>query len=88
MADRFIKGRGTQMHVPNPFDQLHYSTDDLAGIDEITTPRPQTKFFFESVKKIISKSESPDLGVMHSLNPYQGCEHGCIYCACCTTKGS
>ena len=80
MAKRFTKGRGSQINVANPFSQLHYSTEDPVGLDEWPTSRPQTQFFFDSPTNIVSKSESPDLGVMHSLNPYQGCEHGCIYC--------
>ena len=80
MAKRFTKGRGSQINVPNPFSQLHYSSEDPVGLDEWPTSRPQTQFLFDSPKNIVSKSESPDLGVMHSINPYQGCEHGCIYC--------
>jgi len=80
MNKTLIKGRGSQFNVANPFDKQHYYTDITEGLDECPTSRPHTQFFFESPKKIISKSESPDLGVMHSLNPYQGCEHGCIYC--------
>lgn len=80
MDKTLIKGRGSQFNVANPFDKQHYYTDITEGLDECPTSRPHTQFFFESPKKIISKSESPDLGVMHSLNPYQGCEHGCIYC--------
>jgi DNA repair photolyase len=39
-----------------------------------------TQIYEETPKKIVSESSSPDLGNMHSINPYQGCEHGCIYC--------
>jgi len=31
-------------------------------------------------KTIVNKVESPDVGMMYSMNPYQGCEHGCVYC--------
>ena len=71
-----IKGRGAQINVPNPFDRLYYNQD----LNETGNSIPKTQYFLETPKKIVSKSESPDLGVMHSLNPYQGCEHGCSYC--------
>ena len=80
MSQNLIKGRGSQLNVPNPYNEQHYSTEDWDGLDECPSTRSSTQFFYETPKKIISKSESPDLGMMHSLNPYQGCEHGCIYC--------
>src|SRR5437016_5543532 len=39
-----------------------------------------TSYYYEHPKKIVNKVDSPDLGLMYSMNPYQGCEHGCIYC--------
>lgn len=75
-----LPGRGAAANLPNPFAEQYYATEDSQAVDEINTSLPRTQFFFETPKQIISKSESPDLGVMHSLNPYQGCEHGCIYC--------
>ncbi|HCW09263.1 MAG TPA: radical SAM protein [Cytophagales bacterium] len=52
----------------------------VEGLDEPLLENPSTQIFFENPKKIINKIESPDLAGMFSLNPYQGCEHGCIYC--------
>ena len=75
-----INGRGSQSNIENPFSQHHLSTEDADGIDEYQLPKLSTRFFLETPKQLVSKSESPDLGVMHSINPYQGCEHGCIYC--------
>ena len=80
MKHDVAKGRGSQINLPNPFSKQRYSTEDSDSYDDYPRSSPTTQFFFETPKKIISKSESPDLGVMHSLNPYQGCEHGCIYC--------
>ena len=71
-----LPGRGAQINVPNPFERLHYGHESTENIPS----NINTKYFFETPKNIVSKSDSPDLGVMHSLNPYQGCEHGCIYC--------
>jgi DNA repair photolyase len=42
--------------------------------------RPETQFFRDSTKSIITRNNSPDVGFETSLNPYRGCEHGCIYC--------
>ncbi len=72
-----IKGRGAQAILPNKFENLYLDKDP--GDDPADTA-PQTQYFKETPKNIVSKSESPDLGVMHSINPYQGCEHGCVYC--------
>ncbi len=80
MNEKLIKGRGSQFNVANPFNKQHYYPDITEELDKNAMLSSATQFFIESPKKIISKSESPDLGVMHSLNPYQGCEHGCIYC--------
>ncbi|MEO1654777.1 MAG: PA0069 family radical SAM protein, partial [Bacteroidota bacterium] len=55
--------------------------DHIEGIDEPEhLSNPQTQIFLEHPKKILSKNDSPDLPWRYSLNPYQGCEHGCIYC--------
>jgi DNA repair photolyase len=40
----------------------------------------ETVYLIENAKTIVNKVESPDVGMMYSMNPYQGCEHGCIYC--------
>jgi DNA repair photolyase len=52
----------------------------IEGLDEPSLESPHTQLFHENPKKIINKVDSPDLGMMYSANPYQGCEHGCIYC--------
>ncbi len=80
MESEFIKGRGSQLNVHNPFAKRQYVTEHPEGLDEALTGAPETTFFMETPKNIVSKSESPDLGLMHSINPYQGCEHGCSYC--------
>jgi DNA repair photolyase len=43
-------------------------------------PLPQTRLLVDTAKTVITRNESPDLGFDRSLNPYRGCEHGCIYC--------
>ena len=39
-----------------------------------------TQYLEQEVKTIVNKVESPDVGMSYSMNPYAGCEHGCIYC--------
>ena len=43
-------------------------------------PNVATQYMEQEVKTIVNKVESPDVGMMYSMNPYAGCEHGCIYC--------
>ena len=77
----YIKGKGAQSNVPNKFLQQEISTEDWDGLDEeLLKERPQTEVFYETPKKIISANKSPDLSFSASINPYQGCEHGCVYC--------
>src|SRR5690606_24221416 len=76
----YFKGRGSQVNPNNKYIQNKYSADFSEGIDEALLENATTKFFKESPKKIISTNKSPDLSFMNSVNPYQGCEHGCIYC--------
>jgi DNA repair photolyase len=75
-----FKGRGAQQNTENPFEKQKLAFIHVEGLDEIYTERPQTIFRIETPKHIINKIDSPDLGFEYSMNPYQGCEHGCIYC--------
>lgn len=76
----YFKGRGAQIKTGNRFLKTEYVADHIEGLDEPLLESPQTQVFFETPKKIINKVDSPDLHGMYSMNPYQGCEHGCIYC--------
>src|SRR6201995_4310837 len=78
--DEFFKGRGAQINVHNKFLKTKYVTDHIEGLDEPLLENTTTQIFEENPKKIVSESKSPDLGHMFSINPYQGCEHGCLYC--------
>ena len=75
-----LKGRGAQINTPNPYNQNNYDTEVEDGLDEAMVPHPKTQFFYDHPKKIINKVKSPDIPAEYSMNPYQGCEHGCIYC--------
>lgn len=76
----FLKGRGAQLNTANRFLKNQYVTEHPEGLDEPLISNEATQIFYESPKKIVNKIDSPDLSMMHSVNPYQGCEHGCIYC--------
>jgi DNA repair photolyase len=79
-----IRGRGASWSPANRFEKLH---TDLADIDFVDAyrgveerPRHPTQYFRDGTKSIITRNNSPDVGFETSLNPYRGCEHGCIYC--------
>ncbi|HEU5291291.1 MAG TPA: PA0069 family radical SAM protein [Cyclobacteriaceae bacterium] len=76
----YFKGRGAQIKTENKFLKAHYVAEHIEGLDEELLSAPQTQIFIEHPKKIVNAVTSPDLGMMYSINPYQGCEHGCIYC--------
>lgn len=77
------QGRGTGLNPPNRFEPLH-----LAGEEECLeewelgdTPRTVKTVYYEDLSEtILNWNDSPDVGFDVSLNPYRGCEHGCIYC--------
>ena len=80
MEEDYFRGRGAQIKSENKFLKAQYVTDYIEGLDEALLSAPATQIFYEQAKKVVNKVTSPDLGMMYSLNPYQGCEHGCIYC--------
>jgi DNA repair photolyase len=79
-TDGYIKGRGSQIRTKNRFEKKYYEKDAVDGIDSFEIVSPKTQLFYESPKDIVSKNNSPDLNFTYSINPYQGCEHGCTYC--------
>src|SRR5882762_2828728 len=80
MDEPYFKGRGAQIKTENKFLKAQYVARHIEGLDEPLLESPQTQLFHENLKKIVNKVDSPDLGMMYSMNPYQGCEHGCVYC--------
>src|SRR5206468_2006075 len=79
-----IRGRGASWSPANRFEKLHVDLTDVDVVDldpdESERPRRATQFFRDGTKTIIARNNSPDVGFETSLNPYRGCEHGCIYC--------
>lgn len=80
MEDNYLKGRGSQFNPKNKFLKGERVIEHIEGIDEEITSDVSTQYLEDFPKKIVNEVTSPDLGMMYSLNPYQGCEHGCIYC--------
>jgi DNA repair photolyase len=78
-----MKGRGAQINPHNRFAALRYEDDaDLppAGEADPEEQKKRTRFIEVFPKTILSENDSPDLGFRYGINPYQGCEHGCVYC--------
>lgn len=79
----YIKGRGAQINVHNRFFAQSYEMrDDFLNYCEAEGDDPDNRTQYLEVfpKTIVNRVDSPDVGMGHSMNPYQGCEHGCIYC--------
>jgi len=80
-----LKGRGTTWAIENRYAQTAaeacddgWGSSDQAA-HEVSLP-PATQIIEEHVRSIVSSNDSPDIGFDLSINPYRGCEHGCIYC--------
>ncbi|NUS60789.1 MAG: PA0069 family radical SAM protein [Lysobacter sp.] len=84
-----IKGRGAASRVTGRFEKtVRHGEDDgwgsvydtsLDGADA-PPPHPDTQVTEERARTILTRNDSPDVGFNLSLNPYRGCEHGCVYC--------
>jgi DNA repair photolyase len=79
-ADTYKKGRGAQYNTKNKFLKSETSREHVEAIDDWVEPNVQTQYIEVFPKSIVNKVDSPDVGMWYSMNPYQGCEHGCIYC--------
>jgi DNA repair photolyase len=74
-----IQGRGAAFNPGNRFERLRI--DDLDEDREFPNPeKVQTIYYHDSSRSILAKNDSPDVPFTYSINPYRGCEHGCIYC--------
>jgi DNA repair photolyase len=78
--NNYFKGRGSQINTNNRFDKYSYSQEYKEMLDEDFLVNHKTEIIYTYPKTIINKVDSPDVGAEYSINPYQGCEHGCIYC--------
>ena len=77
-------GRGARSNPPNRFESIVVEKAPEGLAEYFVDPEPDrnilTKFYVDHTKSILAKNDSPDIPFTYSLNPYRGCEHGCIYC--------
>jgi DNA repair photolyase len=73
-----IHGRGTSTNPVNRFERIELEPDPEAIDSEDEGPR--TEYYRDASRTIIAHNDSPDVGFDVSINPYRGCEHGCVYC--------
>jgi DNA repair photolyase len=74
-----IKGRGTAQNPANRFERTQREAFD-DGWETEASLAPPTSLVRDATRTIITHNDSPDLSFDRSINPYRGCEHGCIYC--------
>jgi DNA repair photolyase len=78
---RLHKGRGSTINPEGRFDKTARETfDDGWSLPEDEKSSPETQLFIDHARSIISRNDSPDIPFKQSVNPYRGCEHGCVYC--------
>lgn len=73
-----IKGRGASANPPSRFDEISVEAND--ELDPRDGRPILTRYYRDTTKTIIAYNDSPDVGFDASVNPYRGCEHGCVYC--------
>lgn len=71
-----LKGRGVPYDPPNRFETVSVEMEPGHRGEE----KPRTEFIADATRSIVARNRSPDLGFDATLNPYRGCEHGCVYC--------
>src|SRR5439155_22048485 len=74
------RGRGAQSNDSGRFEaEARVAFDDgWQSLDEL--PPFKTTVAVDTARKVITRNDSPDIGFDRSINPYRGCEHGCVYC--------
>lgn len=73
-----LRGRGSATNPKNRFESIERVPEPAEDGDE--TCSLHTQFFPDHSKSLIAYNDSPDVGFDASINPYRGCEHGCVYC--------
>ena len=75
-----IRGRGVAARPAGRFAKEQTLPEPDDGDGDTPAPSPATELFPETIRSIISRNQSPDIPFEQSINPYRGCEHGCVYC--------
>ena len=79
--DDYFQGRGAQVNPHNRYLKTSYVQEHWEGLDENSLlENKKTQYIEVYPKTLVNKVKSPDIGPAYSMNPYQGCEHGCLYC--------
>ena len=73
------RGRGAGTNPPNRYDRQHVE-EDVAALDESERRSIATEYLRDASHTVLARNDSPDVPFTYSLNPYRGCEHGCVYC--------
>ena len=79
-AVQYVAGRGAQFNTKNRFLKDEVTQEHTEGVDDWEAANRPTQYIEQQSKTIVNKVESKDVGMSYSMNPYAGCEHGCIYC--------
>ena len=75
------KGRGAVSNADGRYERFsHVKEDDSWGLLDEGEETPKTTVLYDATRTIIARNSSPDLSFDRSINPYRGCEHGCVYC--------
>jgi DNA repair photolyase len=78
------RGRGTGWNPANRFEGTYTQAEPESRTwveeDDDLAPRPETEYIDENASSILVHNDSPDVNFDWGINPYRGCEHGCIYC--------
>ncbi len=75
-----IKGRGAASNREGRFESVRKEAEDDGWFRDSEEQRPPTQVTEERARSIVSHNDSPDISFTSSINPYRGCEHGCVYC--------
>lgn len=83
LPNRAQKGRGAVSNTDGRFERLHHQAIDDGWINQLLDDEPariKTTLGIDGARSVITKNQSPDVPFDRSINPYRGCEHGCVYC--------
>jgi DNA repair photolyase len=75
-----LKGRGAVSNPDGRFESLTREAVDDGWSEDDDLPPLRTRVLADTARKVIARNTSPDIPFDRSLNPYRGCEHGCVYC--------
>lgn len=78
-----IKGRGAASNPEGRFQSVRRQAEDdgwQEAMLDVDAPRPRTEVTDERARSVLTENDSPDVPFTRAMNPYRGCEHGCIYC--------